>query len=77
MTIINLLKARNLTRGSYNSNTKPKDSKSFIVPSLAATTRRDFRTRRDFFASMETAFEHGNGLKSRLVVAVEDGIGVM
>ena len=35
-------------------------------------TRRDFRTRRDFFASMGTAFEHGNGQNSRLVVADED-----
>ena len=26
-----------------------------------------------FFASMGTVFEHGNGLKSRLVVADEDG----
>ena len=43
------------------------------LPFSAATTRRDFRTRRDFFASMETVFEHENGLKSRLVVAAEDG----
>ena len=39
------------------------------IPSSSATTRRDFRTRRDFFA----VFEHGNGLKYRLVVADEDG----
>ena len=45
-----------------------------IIPSSAATTRRDFRRRRDFFASMGTVFEHGKGLKSRLVVADEDGI---
>ena len=37
------------------------------MPSSAVTTRRDFRTtRRDFFASIKTVFEHGNGLKSRL-----------
>ena len=36
-------------------------------------TRRDFRRVRAFFASMGTLFEHGNGLKSRLVVADEDG----
>ena len=44
------------------------------LPSSSAQTRRDFRTRRDFFASMETVFEHGNGLNSRLVVADEDNI---
>ena len=44
------------------------------MPSSAATTVRDFKTIRDFFASMETVFEHGNGRKSRLVVAAEDGI---
>ena len=44
------------------------------LPSSAVAKRRDFRTRRDFFASMETVFEHGNGLESRLIVAAEDGI---
>ena len=43
------------------------------LPFSSVTTRRDFRTRRDFFASMGTAaFEHGNGLNSRLVVADQD-----
>ena len=37
-------------------------------------TRQDFRTRRVSFAEMATVFEHGNGLKSRLVVAAEDDI---
>ena len=45
-----------------------------LLPSSFATTRRDFRTRRDFFASMGTAFKHGHGLNSRLVAADEDNI---
>ena len=59
-------KIANLFR-DYNDIFSPFE----FVPSSFVMTRQDFKTRQDFFASMGTVFENGNGLIYRLVVAAE------